>query len=212
MVSPITLSSTEYILLAAMWPDSCRTSPHQPLPYRVRNMSSGGGSGSGVAVGSGIRVGLGVGVLLMTIVGATFVTVGVGVWVLPTVGVGVGSRWDLTSAGVGVFVGGAGFCVGVGSRGDSASAGVGVSVDGAGVGVIVAVSVGWASPWVIDWVCVGMGSGASVGVGSGLFWQLTAASASAPASTAMVGAAILARGITAMGYGWDRARGVVTIH
>ena len=69
MVSPITLSSTEYILLAAMWPDSCRTSPHQPLPYRVRNMSSGGGYGSGVAVGSGIRVGLGVGVLLMTIVG-----------------------------------------------------------------------------------------------------------------------------------------------
>ena len=137
--------------------------------------------------------------LVMTIVGATFVTVGVGVCVLLTVGVGVGSRGGLTSAGVGVLVGGAGFCVGVGSRGDSASAGVGVLVDGAGVGVIVAVSVGWVSPWVIDWVCVAVAVSASVGVGAGLFWQLTAASASTPATAAMVGASMRAREITAMG-------------
>ena len=116
---------------------------------------------------------------------------------LPTVGVGLGSRGDLTSAGVRVFVGGAGFCVGFGSRGDSASSGVGVSVDGAGVGVIVAVRVGWTSLWVIDWVCVGMGSGASVGVGSGLFWQFTVTIASTHATAAMVGASMRARGVTA---------------
>ena len=122
---------------------------------------------------------------------------------LLTVGVGVGSRGDLTSAGVGVFVAGDvagdGVGAGVGSLGDSTSAGAGVFVAGDGVGVSVAVRVGWPSLWVIDWVCVGMGSGASVGLGSGLFWQFTVTIASAHAATAMVGASMRARVITAMG-------------
>ena len=79
---------------------------------------------------------------------------------LLTVGVGVGSRGDLTSAGVGVLVDGAGVGAGVGSLGDSASAGVGVLVGGDGVGVSVAVRVGWPSFWVIDWVCVAVAVGA----------------------------------------------------
>ena len=57
-----------------------------------------------------------------------------------------------------------------------------------------------------------MAVGASVGVGAGLDSQFTVTIASAHAATAMVGASMRARGITAIGHDWDRDRGVVTIH